>query len=79
MIELFFFLVTKAGVIGWVKSNIGMLMEVADSLWLLVRTNVSLLASVFGTLFSALLGGGHAVIKFLFHTVRKTVFLLIIT
>lgn len=60
---------TKAGLIGWVKSNLGMLMEVGDSLWILLRTNLSLLFSAFTTLFGVLLGGGHAMIKFLFHTV----------
>lgn len=61
---------TKAGLIGFVKSNIGMLLEVADSLWILLRTNLSLLLSAIGTLVSVLLGGGHAVIKFLLNTVR---------
>lgn len=46
-----------------------MLVEVADSLWIILRTNLSLLASAIGTLFSVILGGGHAVFKFLFHTV----------
>jgi hypothetical protein len=62
--------VTKAGVIGWVKSNLGMLLEVADSLWILLRTNINVLMSLFSSLFSVVLGGGHAVITFLFHTVR---------
>uniref|UniRef100_U5EIK1 Putative conserved plasma membrane protein n=1 Tax=Corethrella appendiculata TaxID=1370023 RepID=U5EIK1_9DIPT len=61
--------ITKAGIIGWIKTNFGMLIEVADSLWMLLRTNLSLLLSAFGTLFSVVLGGGHAVIKFLFHTI----------
>lgn len=60
---------TKAGLIGWVKSNVGTLLEVADSLWILLRTNLSLLISAFGTLFGVLLGGGHAVLKFLFNSV----------
>jgi hypothetical protein len=61
--------VTKAGLIGWVKSNLGMLLEVADSLWILLRTNINVLMSLFSSMFSVVLGGGHAVIKFLFHTV----------
>ncbi|XP_055589999.1 transmembrane protein 245 isoform X2 [Uranotaenia lowii] len=67
--EIFINPITKAGIIGFVKSNIGMLLEVADSLWMLLRTNLNLLASAFGTLFSVILGGGHAVLKFLFHTI----------
>uniref|UniRef100_A0A182PS46 Transmembrane protein 245 n=1 Tax=Anopheles epiroticus TaxID=199890 RepID=A0A182PS46_9DIPT len=60
---------TKAGLIGFIKSNFGMLWEVADSLWMLLRTNLTLLLSAVGTLVSAILGGGHAVLKFLFHTI----------
>ncbi|XP_065088791.1 transmembrane protein 245 isoform X2 [Ochlerotatus camptorhynchus] len=67
--EIFINPITKAGIIGFVKSNIGMLLEVADSLWILLRTNLTLLASAIGTLVSVILGGGHAVLKFLFHTI----------
>ncbi|XP_039451729.1 transmembrane protein 245-like isoform X6 [Culex pipiens pallens] len=67
--EIFINPITKAGIIGFVKSNIGMLLEVADSLWMLLRTNLTLLASAIGTLVSVILGGGHAVLKFLFHTI----------
>ena len=70
LINYVFFSVTKAGLIGFVKSNIGMLLEVADSLFILLRKNISLLLSAIGTLVSVLLGGGHAVLKFLFNTVR---------
>lgn len=66
--------VTKAGLIGFIKSNFGMLWEVADSLWMLLRTNLTLLLSAVGTLVSAILGGGHAVLKFLFHTVMERFF-----
>jgi predicted PurR-regulated permease PerM len=61
--------VTKAGLLGWVKSNVGTLLEVAESIWLVLRTNLSLLLSAVGTLFNVVLGGGHAFIKFLFHTI----------
>ncbi|XP_055616155.1 transmembrane protein 245 isoform X2 [Toxorhynchites rutilus septentrionalis] len=67
--EIFINPITKAGIIGFVKSNIGMLLEVGDSLWILLRTNLTLLVSAIGTLVSVILGGGHAVLKFLFHTI----------
>uniref|UniRef100_A0A182R805 Transmembrane protein 245 n=1 Tax=Anopheles funestus TaxID=62324 RepID=A0A182R805_ANOFN len=67
--EIFINPITKAGLIGFIKSNFGMLWEVADSLWMLLRTNLTLLLSAVGTLVSAILGGGHAVLKFLFHTI----------
>ncbi|XP_058467349.1 transmembrane protein 245 [Malaya genurostris] len=67
--EIFINPITKAGIMGFVKSNIGMLLEVSDSLWMLLRTNVTLLVSAIGTLVSVILGGGHAVLKFLFHTI----------
>lgn len=60
---------TKAGIIEWAKGNFGMIMEVGDSVWMIVRTNLTLLLSAFGTLFSIVLGGGHAVIKFLFNSI----------
>lgn len=65
---------TKAGLIGWVKSNVGTLLEVADSIWILLRTNLSVLLSFCGTLFGVLLGGGHAVLKFLINSVCKLYF-----
>lgn len=63
---------TKAGIIEWAKSNFGMLLEVGDSIWLLVKTNISVLLSAFTTFFGAILGGGHAVLKFLFHSVSHS-------
>lgn len=59
----------KAGVIEWAKANLGMLMEVGDSVWLIVKTNITVLLSMVGTCFSIVLGGGQAVLKFLFHSI----------
>lgn len=59
----------KQGITDWVKSNLGMIMEVVDSLWIIVRKNMYLLGSMFGTIFSFLLGGGHVVITFIVNTV----------
>lgn len=62
--------VTFTSLIAWGKSNIGMLMEISDSLLIVLKANLSLLFSTITTLFSVVLGGGHAMLKFLFNTVR---------
>lgn len=64
---------TFTGIFAWAQSNLGVLMEVSDSLWIVVKANINILFSTFTTLFSVLLGGGHAMIKFLFNTVSVLV------
>lgn len=49
-----------------------MLMEVTESVWLIVKQNLSTLTSIFGTLLSLFLGGGQAVITFLVNAVSKS-------
>lgn len=66
-IELFS--AAQLGLIGWVKTNIGVLLEVTDSLWLIIKTNLNILTSFIGTLLSLFLGGGQAVITFLVNSV----------
>lgn len=63
------FLVAQQGMISLIKTNIGMLMEVTESVWLIVKQNLSTLTSMFGTLLSLFLGGGQAVITFLVNAV----------
>lgn len=46
-----------------------MLMEVTESVWLIVKQNLSTLSSILGTLLSLFLGGGQAVITFLVNAV----------
>lgn len=82
-IELFS--AAQLGLIGWLKTNIGVLLEVTDSIWLIVKTNLNILTSFIGTLLSLFLGGGQAVITFLVNSVfnlfsekkNKTVHLII--
>jgi hypothetical protein len=62
--------VTYTGLLAWAKSNLGMLMEVGDSLWIVLKANISLLFSTITSLFSVLIGSGHAMLKFLFNSVR---------
>ncbi|XP_037025969.1 transmembrane protein 245 isoform X3 [Bradysia coprophila] len=63
------FSVAQQGLIGWVKINIGTLMELMDSVWLIVKTNLNILTSFVGTLLSMFLGGGQAVITFLVNAI----------
>lgn len=44
-------------------------MEVSDSLWIVLKANLNLLLSTVTTLFSVVLGGGHAMLTFLFNTI----------
>ncbi|GAB0092494.1 transmembrane protein 245 [Sergentomyia squamirostris] len=61
--------VAKEGIIAWAKSNVGMLRDVLDSLWIILQKNMYLLGTVFGSIFSILLGGGHAVVTFVVDTI----------
>lgn len=63
------FSVAQQGLISLLKTNIGMLMEVTESLWLIVKQNLSTLTSILGTLLSLFLGGGQAVVTFLVNSV----------
>lgn len=63
------FTVAQQGLIGWVKTNIGTLMELMDSVWLIFKANLNILTSFVGTLLSMFLGGGQAVITFLVNAV----------
>lgn len=62
--------VAQQGLISLIKTNIGMLLEVTDSVWLIVKQNLNILTSIIGALLSVLLGGGHAVITFLVNSVN---------
>ena len=67
--KYFFVSVTAEGLIHWMKSNVGLLMEVGDSIWMVLKANMSLLFSTATTLFSVVFGGGQAMIKFIFNIV----------
>lgn len=59
----------QQGLISLIKTNIGTLLEVTDSIWIIVKQNINVLVTFVGALFSLLLGGGHAVITFLIDAV----------
>lgn len=62
--------VSFSGLLAWAKSNVGMLMEISDSLLIVLKANVNLLFTILSTLISVVLGSGHAMLKFLFNSVR---------
>ncbi|XP_034485570.1 transmembrane protein 245 isoform X2 [Drosophila innubila] len=58
-------LVAKQGIIGWAQSNTQTILEVAESLWHIIRTNLSVIMGVAGEILSLLLSGGQACIEFI--------------
>lgn len=63
------FSAAQQGLISLIKTNIGTLLEVTDSIWIIVKQNLNVLVTIFGSLFSLILGGGNAVIAFLINAV----------
>lgn len=67
---------TKPGVLNlsfiteFVKENLGTLMSVLDSLWIVLKGNFSLIVNILTAIFSVLLVGGTAVLNFLVNSVR---------
>ncbi|XP_023163765.2 transmembrane protein 245 isoform X3 [Drosophila hydei] len=57
--------VAKQGIIGWAQSNTQTILEVAESLWHIIRTNLSMIMGVTGEILSLLLSGGQACIEFI--------------
>lgn len=62
-------LVAKQGIIGWAQSNTQTILEVAESLWHIIRTNLSMIMGVTGEILSLLLSGGQACIEFILDMV----------
>ncbi|XP_034662074.1 transmembrane protein 245 isoform X2 [Drosophila subobscura] len=58
-------LVAKQGIIGWAQSNTQTILEVAESLWHIIRTNISMIMGVTGEILSLVLSGGQACIEFI--------------
>uniref|UniRef100_A0A1I8NVQ7 Transmembrane protein 245 n=2 Tax=Stomoxys calcitrans TaxID=35570 RepID=A0A1I8NVQ7_STOCA len=57
--------VAKQGIIGWAKSNTQTIMEVAESLWHIIRTNLSMIMTFTGEILSLVLSGGQACVEFI--------------
>lgn len=62
-------LVAKQGIIGWAKSNTQTIMEVAESLWHIIRTNISMIMTFTGDILSLILSGGQACVEFILDMV----------
>ncbi|XP_054747337.1 transmembrane protein 245 isoform X5 [Anastrepha obliqua] len=58
-------LVAKQGIIGWAKSNTQTILEVAESLWHIIRTNLSMIMTFTGEILSLLMSGGQACVEFI--------------
>lgn len=60
----------KQGIIGWAQSNTQTILEVAESLWHIIRTNLSIIVSFTGDILSLVLSGGQACIEFILDMVN---------
>ncbi|XP_055849892.1 transmembrane protein 245 isoform X2 [Episyrphus balteatus] len=58
-------LVAKQGIIGWAQSNTQTILEVAESLWHIIRTNISMIMGFTGEIISLILSGGQACVEFI--------------
>ncbi|XP_037913643.1 transmembrane protein 245 isoform X4 [Hermetia illucens] len=56
--------VAKQGLLGWAKSNANTILEVAESVWHIIRANISMIMSFTGEIFSLVLSGGQAFVEF---------------
>lgn len=63
----------QQGLVSLIKTNIGMLVEVMDSVWLIVKQNLNVITSLFGTILSMILNGGQAVVTFLVDAVNSLI------
>lgn len=57
------------GITEFVKQNIGTFMSVMESLWSILKGNLTILVGSFSALLSILLGGGTAVLNFILNVV----------
>ena len=61
----------KQGIIGWAQSNTQTILEVAESLWHIIRTNISMIMGFTGEIISLILSGGQACVEFILDMVCK--------
>lgn len=60
---------TFTSVFSYAKNNLSLMREIGDSVWIVLRTNMQLLFTVFTTCFGVLIGSGHFMLSFLFNSV----------
>lgn len=56
-------------IVDFGKQNIGTLMSLLESIWSIVKGNISLILGSFSTFLSVILGGGTAVLNFILNVV----------
>lgn len=57
------------GITEFVKQNIGTFMSLLESVWSILKGNISLVLGSFSAFVSVLLGGGTAVLNFILNVV----------
>lgn len=57
------------GLLEFAKQNIGTLMSLLESIWNILKGNISLILGSFSTFLSVILGGGTAVLNFILNGV----------
>lgn len=57
------------GLMDFGKQNIGTLMSLLESIWSILKGNISLILGSFSTFLSVILGGGTAVLNFILNGV----------
>lgn len=63
------------GIIDFAKQNVGTLMSLLESIWSLLKGNLTLVFGSLSAVSSILLGGGSAVLNFLLSLVMNNYFL----
>lgn len=60
---------TFTSIFEWAKNNLSLMKEIGDSVWIVLRTNLSLLFSLITTSFGLLISSGHFMLTILFNSV----------
>lgn len=60
---------TYTSIIEWAKNNLSLMKEIGDSVWIVLRTNLTLLFSIITTSFGVLISSGHFMLTFFFNSV----------
>lgn len=60
---------TFTSIFAWAKNNLSLMKEIGDSVWIVLRTNLTLLFSIITTSFGVLISSGHFMLTILFNSV----------
>lgn len=66
------------GIVDFAKQNVGTLISLLESVWSIVKGNISLILGSFSTFLSVILGGGTAVLNFILSVVDIWIFHILI-